>query len=180
MSPKLVRICRMWRIFNHKKNNQYLGTSFLCIDIKTNIIPDVVGQIRMFQGNDLKNPRATTEAHFLKTTKILVNCLHIIHRHVICLWLHITGCWSRFPPTSDTRFTNKWLKAERRSGNRHPRFHLSLSYRLNHQIRTLTWCFQWILQSLLSPWPSSGSPPQIHALSSAGPVAYGSKPPTSA
>ncbi|CAN6841262.1 unnamed protein product, partial [Brassica oleracea] len=27
----------------------------------TNIIPDVVGQIRMFQGNDLKNPRATTE-----------------------------------------------------------------------------------------------------------------------
>ncbi|CAN6841266.1 unnamed protein product [Brassica oleracea] len=27
----------------------------------TNYLPDVVGQIRMFQGNDLKNPRATTE-----------------------------------------------------------------------------------------------------------------------
>ncbi|KAG5400186.1 hypothetical protein IGI04_014793, partial [Brassica rapa subsp. trilocularis] len=33
------------------------------IDIATgtNNFPDVVGQIRMFQGNDLKNPRATTE-----------------------------------------------------------------------------------------------------------------------
>ncbi|CAN7136003.1 unnamed protein product, partial [Brassica rapa subsp. narinosa] len=33
------------------------------IDIATgtNNLPDVVGQIRMFQGNDFKNPRATTE-----------------------------------------------------------------------------------------------------------------------
>ncbi|CAF1934011.1 unnamed protein product [Brassica napus] len=33
------------------------------IDIATgtNYLPDVVGQIRMFQGNDLKTPRTTTE-----------------------------------------------------------------------------------------------------------------------
>ena len=24
----------MWRTFNHKNKNQFLGTSFLCIDIK--------------------------------------------------------------------------------------------------------------------------------------------------
>ena len=34
MSPKLVCVCRMWRTFNHKNKNQFLGTSFLCIDIK--------------------------------------------------------------------------------------------------------------------------------------------------
>ena len=34
MSPKLVRICRMWQIFNQKNKNESLGTSFFCIDIK--------------------------------------------------------------------------------------------------------------------------------------------------
>ncbi|CAN7075074.1 unnamed protein product, partial [Brassica oleracea var. botrytis] len=37
--------------------------------------------------------------------------------------------------------------------------HLSLSYRLNHQIRTLTWCFQWIFQSL--PPPPLDPPPVL-------------------
>lgn len=34
MPPKLVRICRMWRTFNHKNKDHCLGASFICIDIK--------------------------------------------------------------------------------------------------------------------------------------------------
>ncbi|CAN6993872.1 unnamed protein product [Brassica oleracea var. botrytis] len=44
---------------------------FTDIATATNYLPDVVGQIRMFQGNDLKNPRATTEVNLYIFTHFL-------------------------------------------------------------------------------------------------------------
>ncbi|CAN6886387.1 unnamed protein product, partial [Brassica oleracea] len=52
------------------------------IDIATgtNYLPDVVGQIRMFQGNDLKTPRTTTEVRI----GLLLNRPTYIYSHNSC------------------------------------------------------------------------------------------------
>lgn len=48
MPPKLVRICRMWRTFNHKNKDHCLGASFICIDIKVYGIYITISKQRKF------------------------------------------------------------------------------------------------------------------------------------